>query len=68
MGKRERKEYAGNRYKNISGKKKQKRKENLRNYYKARKNYKLNDWLGSIWIYSFFVIIYKSLIILIFQE
>ena len=68
MGKRERKEYAGNRYKNISGKKKQKRKENLRNYYKARKNYTLNDWLGSIWIYSFFVIIYKSLIILIFQE
>lgn len=43
MGKRERKEYAGNRYKNISGKKKQKRKENLRNYYKARKNYTLND-------------------------
>ena len=43
MGKRERKEYAKNRYKNISGKKKQKRKENLRNYYKARKNYKLND-------------------------
>lgn len=43
MGKRERKEYARNRSKNISGKKKQKRKENLRNYYKTRKNYKLND-------------------------
>ena len=43
MGKRERKEDARNRYKNISGKKKQKRKENLRNYYKTRKNYKLND-------------------------
>lgn len=43
MGKRVKKEYARNRYKNISGKKKQKRKENLRNYYKARKNYKLND-------------------------
>lgn len=39
MGKREKKEYARNR----SSKKKQKRKENLRNYYKARKNYKLND-------------------------